>query len=161
MHIHPQDRNQAEDDIFDSESARLRCASAGCHLSCHLRSREAVLPERSPSFSIPTLTRRAARSISLCATCACGPCPTTPSNGYIKAGVILDDLLPEADQPAMLFQRDRLRDAHLTDALDTIIDHFGKKDDGAGMRRLRRRMVLARASPLQRYTIRIRELPSV
>ncbi len=46
---------------------------------------------------------------------------------YTKAGVILDDLLPEADRPAMLFQPDRPRDARLTDALDAINDRFGKK----------------------------------
>ena len=40
--------------------------------------------------------------------------------GYTKAGVILDDLLPKADRPAMLFQPDRPRDARLTDALDAI-----------------------------------------
>ena len=38
--------------------------------------------------------------------------------GHTKAGVVLDDLLPEADRPALLFQPDRPRDARLTNVLD-------------------------------------------
>jgi DNA polymerase V len=81
--------------------------------------------------------------------------------GYTKAGVILDDLLPEADRPAMLFQPDRPRDARLTDALDAINDRFGKKtmvlarEGFAGDWRLRAN----HRSP--RYTTRLSDLPTV
>lgn len=46
--------------------------------------------------------------------------PSGNGCSYTKAGVILDDLLPEADRPAMLFEPARPRDARLTDALDAI-----------------------------------------
>lgn len=52
--------------------------------------------------------------------------PSRNGCGYTKASVILDDLLPKADLPAMLFQPDRLRKARLTDALDAINDHLGQ-----------------------------------
>ena len=87
--------------------------------------------------------------------------PSGNGCGYTKAGVILDDLLPEADRPAMLFQPDRPRDARLTDALDAINDRFGKKtmvlarEGFAGEWRLR----ADHRSP--RYTTRISELPTV
>ena len=81
--------------------------------------------------------------------------------GYTKAGVILDDLLPEADRPALLFPPDRPRDARLTDALDAINDRFGKKtmvlasEGFAGTWRLR----AEHRSP--RYTTRLSDLPTV
>ncbi|MCZ2500930.1 Y-family DNA polymerase, partial [Xylophilus sp. Kf1] len=53
--------------------------------------------------------------------------PSGNGFGYTKAGIILDDLLAEADRPAMLFPPERPRDARLTDALDAINDRFGKK----------------------------------
>lgn len=87
--------------------------------------------------------------------------PSGNGCGYTKAGVILDDLLPEADRPALLFPPDRPRDARLTDALDAVNDRFGKKtmvlarEGFAGDWRLR----ADHRSP--RYTTRIGELPTV
>ena len=47
--------------------------------------------------------------------------PSGKGCGYTKAGVILDDLLPEADRP---------RDARLMDGLDAINNRLGKKTLG-------------------------------
>ena len=87
--------------------------------------------------------------------------PSGNGCGYTKAGVILDDLLPEADRPAMLFPPDRPRDARLMDALDAINDRFGKKtivlarEGFGGDWRLR----ADHRSPC--YTTRISDLPIV
>ena len=87
--------------------------------------------------------------------------PSGNGCGYTKAGVILDDLLAEADRPVLLFPPDRPRDARLTDALDAINDRFGEKtmvlarEGFAGEWRLR----ADHRSP--RYTTRISELPTV
>src|SRR5690606_38687164 len=71
--------------------------------------------------------------------------PSGKGRGDTKAGVILDDLLPEADRP---------RDARLMDGLDAINNRLGKKtvvlacEGFAGEWQARR-------SPLARYTTRI------
>lgn len=46
---------------------------------------------------------------------------------YYKAGVILNDLVAQADQPAMLFAiRDPVRSANLMAAMDSVNVRYGR-----------------------------------
>ncbi|MCJ8139329.1 Y-family DNA polymerase [Falsirhodobacter halotolerans] len=81
--------------------------------------------------------------------------------GYTKAGVILGDLLAEAEAPQLLFPPDRPRDARLMDALDTINDRFGKKTLVLGREGFGKSWVTKANLRSPRYTTRIEELPVV
>ncbi|GLC62958.1 hypothetical protein PLESTB_001965000 [Pleodorina starrii] len=87
--------------------------------------------------------------------------PSGNGYGYTKAGIILDDLLSEADRPAMLFPPDRPRDARLTDALDAINDRFGKKTMVLAREGVSRTWATKADHRSPRYTTRISELPTL
>ena len=87
--------------------------------------------------------------------------PSGNGYGYTKAGIILDDLLAEADRPAMLFPPDRPRDARLTDALDAINDRFGKKTMVLAREGVNRSWATKADHRSPRYTTRISELPTL
>ena len=87
--------------------------------------------------------------------------PSGNGYGYTKAGIILDDLLAEADRPAMLFPPDRPRDARLTDALDAINDRFGKKTMVLAREGVSRSWATKADHRSPRYTTRISELPTL
>ena len=87
--------------------------------------------------------------------------PAENGHGYTKAGVIIDDLLAEADRPAMLFQPDRPHDARLTDALDAINDRFRKKTMVLAREGFNRAWATKADHRSPRYTTRISELPVV
>ena len=87
--------------------------------------------------------------------------PSGNGFGYTKAGIILDDLLAEADRPAMLFPPERPRDARLTDALDAINDRFGKKTMVLAREGVDRSWATKADHRSPRYTTRISELPTL
>ncbi|MCO6363706.1 Y-family DNA polymerase [Paracoccus sp. 08] len=85
--------------------------------------------------------------------------PSGNGYGYTKAGIILDDLLAEADRPAMLFTPDQPRDARLTTALDAINDRFGKKTMVLAREGVSRSWATKADHRSPHYTTRISELP--
>lgn len=87
--------------------------------------------------------------------------PAGNGHAYTKAGIILDDLLAEADRPAMLFAPDQPRDARLTTALDAINDRFGKKTMVLAQEGYSRSWATKSDHRSPRYTTRIYELPVV
>lgn len=87
--------------------------------------------------------------------------PSGNGHGYVKAGVILDDLLPEAERPALLFAPDQPRDARLTTALDAINDRFGRKTMVLAREGVSRSWATKADHRSPRYTTRISELPVV
>jgi DNA polymerase V len=87
--------------------------------------------------------------------------PSGNGYGYTKAGIILDDLLAEADRPAMLFPPDRPRDARLTDALDAINDRFGKKTLVLAQEGFDRAWATRAELRSPRYTTRMADLPVI
>ncbi|WP_394227931.1 Y-family DNA polymerase [Paracoccus marcusii] len=87
--------------------------------------------------------------------------PSGNGYSYTKAGIILDDLLAEADRPAMLFAPDQPRDARLTTALDAINDRFGKKTMVLAREGISRSWATKADHRSPRYTTRISELPTL
>lgn len=87
--------------------------------------------------------------------------PSGNGHAYTKAGVILGDLVAEADCPAMLFPPDRPRDARLMDALDALNDRFGKRTVVLGREGFDRGWSTRAEMRSPRYTTRIEELPVV
>lgn len=87
--------------------------------------------------------------------------PIGNGHSYTKAGVIVDDLLAEADRPAMLFQPDRPHDARLTAALDAINDRFGRKTMVLARKGFDRGWTTRCELRSPRYTTRLSELPTV
>ncbi|WP_136685842.1 Y-family DNA polymerase [Falsirhodobacter xinxiangensis] len=88
--------------------------------------------------------------------------PSGNGCGYTKAGVVLDDLIPQEDVPAMLFPPERPRNAKVMDALDAINDRFGKKKMVTAREGFDKKAWTTKAdmrSP--RYTTRITELPVI
>ena len=80
---------------------------------------------------------------------------------YTKAGVILGDLLAEAEAPQLLLPPDRPRDARLMYALDTTNSRFGKKTLALGREGFGESWVTKADLWSPRYTTRIGELPVV
>lgn len=79
---------------------------------------------------------------------------------YVKAGVILEDLIAEGLAPKDLFSHTGHKDARLSAALDAVNDRFGKKTlvvGSEGMSRKAFETKFEMRSP--RYTTRIDEMP--
>lgn len=87
--------------------------------------------------------------------------PTGNGFAYIKAGVILDDLVAEAFAPADLFAHERAPAAKLSQALDAVNDRFGKKTVVLGSEGFRRGFEVKAEMRSPRYTTRIADLPIV
>ena len=81
--------------------------------------------------------------------------------GYTKAGVVLEDLLPEAERPAMLFDAPRPGSAALMTALDEVNDRFGRKTLVLASEGFERSWALRAEHRSPRYTTRISDLPVV
>ena len=82
-------------------------------------------------------------------------------NGYAysKAGIMLDDLLPETQRPLLLFEPAKPRSAKLMNALDSVNDRFGKKTMILASEGIKRSWVTRSNHRSPRYTTRIDELP--
>ena len=119
----------------------------------HAGSRTARLtPMSADTFDLVEAVRRCAR--------AAWPKDDKPY-GFTKAGVILDDLLPEADRPRTLFEAMRPRSAELMGALDAVNDRFGKKTLVLASEGFERPWALRSDHRSPRYTTRISDLPVV
>lgn len=81
--------------------------------------------------------------------------------GFTKAGIMLDDLLPEEDRPRTLFDVMRPYSAQLMTALDTVNDRFGKKTLVLGSEGMKRSWALRADHRSPRYTTRLSDLPVV
>ena len=81
--------------------------------------------------------------------------------GYTKAGVVLEDLLPEAERPATLFDAPRPGSAALMTALDAVNDRFGRKTLVLASEGFERSWALRAEHRSPRYTTRISDLPVV
>lgn len=80
---------------------------------------------------------------------------------YTKAGVILDDLLPEGNAPKMLFEIEQPRDARLMAALDEINGRFGKKKVVIGAQGFKGGYEAKAQNRSPRYTTRLADLPTI
>ena len=90
------------------------------------------------------------------------PRGTAPSRyGFTKAGVLLDDLLPEADLPRTLFDAPREGSAALMHAMDAVNERFGKRTLTLASEGLDRSWALRADHRSPRYTTRIEDLPRV
>ena len=81
--------------------------------------------------------------------------------GYTKAGVMVDDLVPEADRPRMLFDEPEPRNARVSKALDAVNDRWGRKTMIVASEGFERSWRLRSDHHSQRYTTRISDLPNV
>ena len=79
--------------------------------------------------------------------------------GYTKAGIMLDDLLPEDQAPRDLFEAMERPDARLMSALDAVNARFGKKTLVVGSEGLRRDWQVKADFRSPKYTTRISDLP--
>jgi len=81
--------------------------------------------------------------------------------GFTKAGVMLDDLIAEADRPRTLFEVPRPNGPRLMAALDAVNDRYGKKTMVLGSEGLRRSWAMRADHRSPRYTTRLSDLPVV
>ena len=81
--------------------------------------------------------------------------------GFTKAGVMLDDLLPEEERPRTLFERPDPASGRLMAALDAVNGRHGKRSLHLASEGLTRRWALRADHRSPRYTTRIADLPVV
>ena len=80
---------------------------------------------------------------------------------FTKSGVILGDLLREADRPSTLFDVPRRKSQSLMAALDQINNRFGRKTMTVASEGVERGWALRSDFRSPNYTTRISELPVV
>ena len=85
--------------------------------------------------------------------------PSGNGYAYTKAGIMLDDLIAEADAPRLLFEVERPRDAKLMSALDAVNDKWGKKTLVLASEGFQRGFEAKATMRSPRYTTRLSELP--
>ena len=81
--------------------------------------------------------------------------------GAIERGVtrsMLDDLVPEADRPQMLFDEERTPSERVSRVLDDVNDRWGKKTLVLGSEGFKRSWKLRADHHSPRYTTRISDL---
>lgn len=79
--------------------------------------------------------------------------------GYTKAGIMIDDLLPEDQAPKDLFADTAPGDARLMGALDAVNARFGKKTVVLGSEGFKREWQVKADHRSPRYTTRLSDLP--
>ena len=80
---------------------------------------------------------------------------------WTKAGILLDDLLPEAERPLTLFDAPREKGADLMRALDVVNDRFGRKTMVLASEGFEAAWKLRADHRSPRYTSRLSDLPVV
>jgi len=80
---------------------------------------------------------------------------------YVKAGIMLDDLLPFEERPLTLFEPEVQRSPELMKALDAVNDRFGKKSLVLAQEGFKNRTTMRQQWRSPRYTTRIEELPVI
>ena len=80
---------------------------------------------------------------------------------YVKAGVMLDDLLPFDERPLTLFEPTVQRSPELMKALDAVNDRYGKKSLVLAREGFKNRTTMRQQWRSPRYTTRIEELPVI
>jgi DNA polymerase V len=80
---------------------------------------------------------------------------------YTKAGVILDDLVPQEMAPVDLFAHEQAKSAKISNALDAINDRWGKKTLILASEGFKRASETKASMRSPRYTTRLSDLPTV
>lgn len=112
-----------------------------------------LTPMSSDTFDLISAARRC--------TQAAWPKHGKAAFGFIKAGVMLDDLLPIEDRPLTLFERPREKSAALMGALDAVNDRFGKKTMVLASEGIKQPWQQRSNHRSPRYTTRLSDLPVV
>ena len=132
------------------------------HTNPHRPDRPSHSASRSADLSpMSNSTMELVRVACRCAERAWRGDPAGNGNAYIKAGITLDDLIPEEDRPKDLFADVGLKDARLMAALDAVNDRFGKKSLVIGSEGFKRPFETKADHRSPRYTTRISDLPVV
>ena len=100
------------------------------------------------------------RAARLCATAA-WPKRNVGQYGFIKAGVMLDDLLPLEQRPRTLFDPSDEKTNPVIEALDQINWRFGSKTMWLGSEGVKRSWKLRSTYRSPKYTTRLSDLPIV
>ncbi len=87
--------------------------------------------------------------------------PSGNGFAYLKAGVVLDDLIPEEAAPADLFAFEQDTGKKLSAAMDAVNDRFGKKAVVLGSEGFMRSFETRADMRSPRYTTRMADLPVV
>lgn len=85
--------------------------------------------------------------------------PSGNGYAYTKAGVMLDDLVPEAEAPVDLFAHQQEKSVKLSSALDAVNDKWGKKTVILASEGLKQTFATKADMRSPRYTTRIADLP--
>ena len=100
------------------------------------------------------------RAARLCARAA-WPKANSHQYGFIKAGVMLDDLLPIEKRPLTLFDTAKQKPNPAVEALDQINQRFGSKAMTLGSEGVERSWRMRSKYRSPRYTTRLSDLPVV
>lgn len=112
-----------------------------------------LMPMSSDTFDLVEAARRCAQ--------AAWPKAQAGVFGFIKAGVLLDDLVRFEDRPKTLFDVARPKSGALMAALDHVNDRFGKKTMVLASEGMKRPWQLRADHRSPRYTTRLSDLPVV
>ena len=131
----------------------------------HTNPHKREAPQRSVSRTM-RLVPMSADTLDLVAASRRGAEAAWPRRGaerfaYTKAGVILDDLLPEAERPRTLFDAPRPGSDALMAALDAVNRRHGRKTLVLASEGFERSWALRADHRSPRYTTRLGELPEV
>ncbi len=80
---------------------------------------------------------------------------------YTKAGIILDDLVPQEMAPVDLFAHEQARAGKVSAVLDSINDRWGKKTLILASEGFKRASETKASMRSPRYTTRLADLPTV
>jgi DNA polymerase V len=109
----------------------------------------ALHPMSSDSFDLIAAARRAAEKA------------WRDGYAYTKAGILLDDLLPEAERPRTLFEADTAKRDRLMGALDAINGKFGSWTAVTATQGFKREWKLRSEMRSPAWTTRIADVPTV